>query len=89
MSSLLFKGRSIWIEEREKRKYISGIYLFKFKMSIQEEIRLNITIIWHNKPSKGRIFEYQKTNDYFHFLNIQTRQLWITKYILFISKADK
>ena len=54
------QGRSIWIEEREKRKYISGIYLFRFKMFIQEEIRLNITIIWHNKPSKGRIFEYKR-----------------------------
>ena len=86
----LFKGRSIWIEEREERKDISGIYLFfKFKMSIQEEIRLNITIIWHNKPSKGRIFQFLRTNDYFHFLNIQTRQLWITKYILLISREDK
>ena len=63
----LFKGRSIWIEEREKRKDISGIHLFKFRMSIQEEIRLNITIIWHNKPSKGRILQFLRQTIIFIF----------------------
>ena len=83
MSSLIFKVRWIWIEEMEKWKCISGSNLFLiFKMSIREEIRLNITIKWHNKPSKGRIFKFQRKNNYFHFVNILTRQLWITRYIL-------